>query len=194
VDMHCLDYCPLFAGVRISVLPVCTQSSTINFQQRLTMDTIADGSTSVDRLNFMLRCELAAVDAYDRAAVILGDAVIPELGENRDCHFLRSQLLRKSVADLDGEPTVSSGAWGDLATAATTGSSAPDRADVLAILTTGEDRCLADYRSMLMTADDRVRPIIARDMLPAQESTHRRIRLLNSTAITSASAFPHLSH
>ena len=175
-------------------VPDDSRFKAIAFHQRHTMDTLAESASSVNRLNYLLRTELAAVDSYDRAAVILGDVTIPELGENRDCHFCRAQRLTESVTAMDGAPTVSAGAWGGLETAATAGAKAPSRADIIAIVTTGEDRCLADYRSMLMTADDRVRSIIARDLLPAQERAHHRIRQLSVAAIPSAPIDPDFAH
>jgi bacterioferritin (cytochrome b1) len=165
-------------------------ASRSRFTPKATMDMLSEAATSIDRLNYLLRSELAAVDSYDRAAVMLGDVIIPELGENRDCHFKRSQELNAAITAMDGEPAVSSGAWGGLSDTATEGVLVLGRTDIIGILTTGEDRGLADYRSMRLTADDRVRPIITRDLLPAQERTHHRIRLLSTNAIPAKPTTP----
>src|SRR4051794_4764603 len=83
--------------------------------------TGAATSAVIDRLNKMLRDELAALETYDQALGTFDKypAAVAELKRIRDDHRESVRVLREHIAEHGGTPSDSSGAWGALAAALT---------------------------------------------------------------------------
>jgi hypothetical protein len=132
-------------------------------------------SESIKQLNTFLRGELSAVETYDQVLKKLSGDEIPELAENRDCHFRRTLLLTNAIVAKGGTPETKSGAWGALAQAATGSAKLFGHDAMISVLEEGEDRGLADYRKAVGTGDEDVRQLVGVDLLPAQKRTHGRM-------------------
>jgi hypothetical protein len=130
------------------------------------------------QLNAFLRGELSAVETYDQVLKKVPGDEIPELRQNRDCHFRRTQLLANAILAKGGKPETTSGAWGALAQAATGSATLFGRDAMISILEEGEDRGLADYRTAVGSGDEELRQLVAIDLLPAQKRTHGRMSQL----------------
>jgi hypothetical protein len=142
------------------------------------MSDTTTNTETVKQLNTFLRGELSAVETYDQVLKKLSGAEIPELTLNRDCHFRRTQVLANAIVAKGGSPESSSGTWGALAQAATSGAKLFGRDAMISILEEGEDRGLADYRAAEGTSDEEVRQLIGVELLPAQKRTHGRMSQL----------------
>ncbi len=142
-------------------------------------DTNANSNAeTISQLNTFLRGELSAVETYDQVLRKLPGDEIPDLVENRDCHYRRTQLLANAIRAKGGTPETRSGAWGALAQAATGSATLFGRAAMISVLEEGEDRGLADYRKAAGAGDEEVRQLVAVDLLPAQKRTHGRMSQL----------------
>ena len=138
---------------------------------RRVMDT-----TTVDKLNFFLRDELAAIETYEEAlhdrASFQGKT---ELSQCQRSHEVRARALRDKIVSLGGKPATTSGfqgAWKKLVegTAVAIGPEMAIRA-----LENGEDNVLRDYRKGIETSDYEVRTFLEQTCLPEEEYTHRTL-------------------
>jgi hypothetical protein len=133
------------------------------------MDTV-----SIDRLNGLLRDELAAIETYDEA--LRGRSAFSGKSELSYCqrsHERRAAVLRDKIASLGGQPATSSGlrgAWERLVEASATAVS-----DTLAIraLEAGEVRVMRDYRMGVAGLAPEVRSFVERSLVPEEEFTLR---------------------
>jgi hypothetical protein len=111
------------------------------------------------------------------------DARHPVRAEIQECmasHEERVCVLRETIVALGGTPTASSGRWGAFAKAFESAATVfGDRAAVAA-LEDGEDHGLIDYRGELdePDLDMQSKTIVTWQLLPAQQTTHERIRAL----------------
>ena len=120
-----------------------------------------DETRGSETLNNLLRSEMSAVEAYDRAMARLEDQqVLADLQTIRDEHARAVDLLREQVTDLGAEPCDCTGPWSTVAAAVTgvsgnTGAISP--ATALWALCQGEERAVNEYEDALkhdgLTAD-----------------------------------------
>ena len=142
----------------------------------------AETDKSVDALNELLRGEISAVETYRQAIDKLGQS--PAVGQLEDCrrsHEQRIGKLREQVTRLGGEPSKDSGAWGAFARLVAGGAKTLGEKAAVAALEEGEDHGLKLYRDDLAKLDASSRSLIERDLLPAQERTHREMSTLKHT-------------
>ncbi len=144
------------------------------------MPTITnDTDKLISTLNSFLRGEMSAVETYSQAIQHLDGDPTSTLKENRDCHARRVNFIRGKVIAAGGEPSTSSGAWGNFTSAIEKGASLLGKKMVYAALEEGEDRGLAMYRSP-KDADDTTLEMIRVHLLPTQQATHDRMKVLKN--------------
>lgn len=136
----------------------------------------------VSTLNEFLRGEISAVETYSLAISQLGGDANSTLRENHDCHSRRIILLRDKIIDAGGQPDTTSGAWGGFAKLVEKSASLAGKKAVYAALEEGEDHGLKEYRDT-DNVDDAVNEVIHAHLLPAQERTHDRMRILKNTTV-----------
>jgi uncharacterized protein (TIGR02284 family) len=126
-------------------------------------------STNIDRLNSLLRGELAATETYQQAMTKLAnDPHAAELRKLHAEHRAAANTLRQHVHGHSGTPDQSSGVWGGWAklfegTAALFGESA-----ALKALKEGEEHGLKDYETALQdkTMAPECMDLIRNELLP----------------------------
>ena len=132
--------------------------------------TGAPTSAAIDRLNKLLRDELAALETYDQALGTFDKypAALAELKRIRDDHRESVQVLREHITQHGGTPTETSGAWGALAAALTEAAKVIGPDTTLVDLKQGEERGLGDYKDALKKGDmpDDCRDLIQNKLLP----------------------------
>lgn len=133
-------------------------------------------SKSVASLNRLLQGEISAVATYDLAIVQLKDESITELGQNRECHAGRVQVLTKRIRELGGIPETKSGVWVEFTKLVERGASIIGTDTVIAALEQGEDIGLKQYREDLDDLDTTSRLVVESDLRIAQDRTHARLR------------------
>jgi hypothetical protein len=136
--------------------------------------------TTIERLNTLLRDELAAVETYAEALHGCSARFDAEelLQRCQRSHELRARMLRDKIASLGGSPATSSGlrsAW-----AMSIEADAPGVGDDIAVvaLEAGEEQILRDYRARIPRLEAGVRSFVERSLLPAEEFTRRTLGAL----------------
>lgn len=104
----------------------------------------------VETLNFLLRCQLAAVETYDQAMHKFDDShVLADLQTIRQEHIDAEILLREKVLQLGGEPIETSGPWGACAAAISGEDGVIGPATALAALRQGEEHTINEFEDTL---------------------------------------------
>jgi demethoxyubiquinone hydroxylase (CLK1/Coq7/Cat5 family) len=118
---------------------------------------IVDGC--IDACNKLLRGELSAIETYTQAIAKFGSS--PERGTLRHLlavHEDNASRLRQHIAEMGGQPSFESGAWGDFAKAVEGSALALGESPALAVLQAGEEHGVREYEGAL---DD---PALMEDM------------------------------
>jgi len=140
------------------------------------------GST-LDRLNELLRGELASVETFELALGSVRDGELAStLRQIRDSHERRALLLRLKVSELGGEPAKSSGVWGAFARIVQRGADLLGQRAALAALEEGEEHGKKRYSRDLSTLDDATREFILTELAPEQQRTRDLARSLQRFA------------
>lgn len=130
----------------------------------------ADPSPVVDRLNALLRGELAAAETYES---VIGTAPPAHAGSLREMlaeHGRSAQMLRARIDDLGGAPSDTSGLWGVWAhTVQGALSLFAGEAGGLRALREGEEHGQRDYEAALNAVDAVSAQLIQDRLLPAQQ-------------------------
>jgi demethoxyubiquinone hydroxylase (CLK1/Coq7/Cat5 family) len=130
----------------------------------------------VDKLNEFLRGEMSAVETYRQALEkIESGGTRTQLEQCRRSHEERVNLLQRSITNVGGQPTATSGAWGSFAKLAEGGAKVFGEKAAIAALEEGEDHGLKLYRKDLEKLDASAQELVRTDLLPAQERTHRAL-------------------
>ncbi len=137
---------------------------------------ITNEARAVAMLNKLLQGELCAVATYDLAIQHLKGETVTELGQNRECHDGRVDLLTQRIRELGGVPETTSGAWIACAMLVERGAALFGTDTVLTALEEGEGIGLKQYRKTLDDLDPTSRHLIETDLRAAQERSHARIR------------------
>jgi hypothetical protein len=108
---------------------------------------VAAPECDLERLNSLLRGEMAAAESYEEALDRFADrptirSALAGIGLQ---HRRAAETLREEVLHFGGEPALSSGSWGSLALLATDTAALFGGASLLVTLRRGEEQGLFDY-------------------------------------------------
>lgn len=130
-------------------------------------------SSTVERLNDLLRGELASVETYTLA---LSSVKEPELSSTleqiRTSHEHRASRLREKIQALGGEPAHGSGAWGAFARIVQRGADLLGERAAIAALEEGEDQGKKRYAKDLDELEPKMREFVLHELSPEQQKTH----------------------
>lgn len=133
-------------------------------------------TNAVEDLNFLLRGELSAVEAYTQALKTVENPEASKvLEECLESHATRSEKLRNAIAELGGTPTEDGGAWGGFVKFMTEGASSLGDKATLAALEEGEDIGSNDYEWRLIKMHGEHRKLVKEELGPEQERTHKKL-------------------
>lgn len=137
-------------------------------------------NSSLLQLGSLLRGELAAVEAYERAIRLLEKENEDKqkgayLLKNLYSHQKRAALLRGEITKLGGEPVWSSGIWGGMARVLQRCATAVDALTALELLAKGEAYGTAYYQKRRNKVTEYVAGIIQGYLLPEQLCTQSAI-------------------
>ncbi|PWT96188.1 MAG: ferritin [Candidatus Melainabacteria bacterium] len=135
-------------------------------------------SHCADKLNGLLKGEIAAVETYEQALEkITNPDIRLELEDVQQCHADRAGLLTRTVASMGKEPTQGGGPWGAFAKLIEGGAKVFGEKAAIGVLEEGEDKGLADYRKLQEDSDPIIHSIV-KELLPRQEETHAKMSSL----------------
>ncbi|HEX3133609.1 MAG TPA: ferritin-like domain-containing protein [Planctomycetota bacterium] len=127
-------------------------------------------SETTATLNRLLRHELAAVEAYERAdGLFSSTALRAELRTVQEGHCQRFDTLHILLVGRHAQPVSGPGVWGVVVRVAENTASLLGMRMVVATLHELEQRGVSDYRREVAHLDDLTRAQIERDLVPAQE-------------------------
>ncbi|MDC3953378.1 DUF2383 domain-containing protein [Polyangium jinanense] len=129
--------------------------------------------STLDRLNDLLRGELASVETYELALRSVRDAdLTSSLRQLLESHERRVDKLRNKVSEFGGEPAQSSGVWGAFARIVQRGADLLGHRAALAALEEGEDQGKKRYARDLDELEPPVRDFVLQELAPEQQRTH----------------------
>lgn len=129
--------------------------------------------STVDTLNKLLRCEIAATETYQQAMAKVGqEPAADALRQIHHEHRAAANTLRQHVHEHGGKPDQDSGSWGAFAKAVAGTAKLFGNAAALKALKEGEERGIQDYENALndqaLPAD--CRELIRTNLLPQTRS------------------------
>jgi uncharacterized protein (TIGR02284 family) len=132
---------------------------------------------TIDQLNSFLRGELSAVETYRQALRKFAShrAILEECERS---HSSRVSTLSNEIRRRGGDPSQSSGMWGQFATAVEGTATALGEKAAIAALEQGEDHGRDDYIQDLDDLDTEARQLVETQLLPEQKRTHDAISAL----------------
>jgi hypothetical protein len=154
----------------------------------------ASNSHCTETLNNLLRSEMSAVEAYEKAMARLEDQqVLADLQTIRDEHARAGELLRERVTDRGAEPSDPTGPWSTVAAAVagTSGMISPTTA--LWALCQGEQHAINEYEDALHHdgLDAGGKQAIRRELLPLlRKHIDELNRLMGGSDASGASRAP----
>ncbi len=128
---------------------------------------------SIDALNSLLQGEIAAEETYREASAEVDDERAANIHDNWDCHANRIPVLTRRITELGGTPSSSPGMWSSFERLMERGADMFSKDDVILALESGEDHGLENYRAALNELDPLSQTLVRKDLLPAQERTHK---------------------
>ncbi len=135
------------------------------------MSTNANTDLSVDVLNSLLRGEISAQEAHEKALALAGDMTANEVAELRRIsaeHTRTAELLRTEVFRLGGAPAGSAGAWGAFARAFQSSANFLGVSTAFSSLCEGEEHGLREYQESLEVATGPTKMLLAEKLIPNQ--------------------------
>ncbi len=135
------------------------------------MSTTAYTDLSVDVLNSLLRGEISAQEAHEKALALAGDMTANEVAELRRIsaeHTRTAELLRTEVFRLGGAPDGSAGAWGAFARAFQSSANFLGVSTAFSSLCEGEEHGLREYQESLEVATGPTKMLLAEKLVPNQ--------------------------
>jgi hypothetical protein len=143
-----------------------------------------DPSHVVDRLNGLLRGEIAAAETYRTVLDKAPSSHVEPLTQIHDEHGRSCQLLRDRIAALGGTPADGSGLWGAWAqTVQSALTLIGGEVGSLRALREGEEHGQRDYETALNDVDDVTAQLIQNRLLPTQQQHLATLdRMLTETA------------
>ncbi len=128
--------------------------------------------STIERLNELVRGELASVETYDLALHAINDSeLMAPLRKIRNSHERRVNLLCERIRSLGGEPAQSSGVWGAFARAIQRGADLLGHRVALAALEEGEDQAKKRYTRDLDELQTAEREFVERELVTEQVRT-----------------------
>lgn len=137
------------------------------------MTTTVPPDHAVDALNSLLRGEIAAQEAHEKALALAVDMTAFEVGEIRRIsaeHTKAAELLRTEVFRLGGAPAGSAGAWGAFAKAFQASANFLGVSTALSSLCEGEEHGLKEYEAALEAATGPTKMLLRDTLIPNQKS------------------------
>ncbi len=137
------------------------------------MTTSAPTDHAVDALNSLLRGEIAAQEAHEKALALALDMTAFEVGELRRIsseHTRAAETLRTEIFRLGGAPAGSAGAWGAFARAFQASANFLGVSTALSSLCEGEEHGLKEYEAALETTTGASKMLLREKLIPNQES------------------------
>ena len=137
-----------------------------------TMSTITNTERSVEILNSLLRGELSAQQAHEKALALAGDMTAGEVAEIRRIsaeHTRTAETLRTEIFRLGGAPAGSAGAWGAFARAFQSSANLLGTATAISSLREGEEHGLKEYRESLEVATGPTKMLLNEKLIPNQQ-------------------------
>ena len=135
------------------------------------MSTTAATDRSVDVLNSLLRGEISAQEAHEKALALAGDMTASEAEELRRVsaeHTRAAEALRTEVFRLGGVPAGSGGAWGAFARAFQSSANLLGVATAFSSLREGEEHGLREYREALEATTGPTTTLLRDVLIPGQ--------------------------
>ena len=137
----------------------------------------------VRELNSLLRGEISAAETYRMAIEKIAASTdtasqgnVGLLTSIQEEHDRAAQTLRDRIAELGGEPSDSSGAWGAWATSVQGAMNLFGDSSALKSLKEGEEHGLKDYESMVDELDATSAQLVHNQLIPSQQ---KHISILN---------------
>lgn len=128
-----------------------------------------DNVGTVERLNALLREELAAIKSYQLALVTLDSTLYH--GTLLQCcrsHEVRAELLRGEIVARNGVPVADSCAWGTCARLVESGTYSSADNVTIAALADGEIHRVNDYELELEQLETNTRELLENSFIPEQ--------------------------
>ena len=135
------------------------------------MRTTTTTDRSVDVLNSLLRGEISAQEAHEKALALSGDMTPDEVAELRRIsaeHTRTAEILRTEVFRLGGTPAGSGGAWGAFARAFQSSANLLGVSTAFSSLCEGEEHGLREYEEALEVAAGPTRTLLQEVLIPSQ--------------------------
>jgi hypothetical protein len=135
------------------------------------MSTTATPDRSVDVLNSLLRGEISAQEAHEKALALAGDMTADDVAELRRIsaeHTRTAETLRTEVFRLGGEPAGSAGAWGAFARAFQSSANLLGVSTAFSSLQEGEEHGLKEYQEALEAATGPTKALLEETLIPNQ--------------------------
>ncbi len=135
------------------------------------MSTAANTDLAVDVLNSLLRGEISAQEAHEKALALAGDMTANEVAELRRIsaeHTRTAELLRTEVFRLGGAPAGSAGAWGAFARAFQSSANFLGVPTAFSSLSEGEEHGLREYQESLEVATGLTKMLLIEKLIPNQ--------------------------
>jgi uncharacterized protein (TIGR02284 family) len=138
-------------------------------------DRMPETDEAVRQLNSLLRGEISACETYRMAIDKVADSDqiamdnVSILREIEGEHDQAARQLRERIAQLGGQPSGSSGAWGAWAQTVQGTMNLFGDASALKGLKEGEEHGLKDYEEALDDVDTGSRQLIAGELIPRQQ-------------------------
>jgi hypothetical protein len=135
------------------------------------MSTTSSTDRSVDVLNALLRGEISAQEAHEKALALASDMTANEVAEIRRIsagHTRTAELLRTEVFRLGGEPAGSAGAWGAFARAFQSSANFLGVSTAFSSLCEGEEHGLREYQEALESATGPTKTLLNEKLIPNQ--------------------------
>ena len=125
----------------------------------------------LDKLNSLLRVELAAVAGYQKALRTLREKAVTDsdhILQLASDHQRTVTALQGSVHARGGAPLVAASAWEGCDAAALTNGDALERKEFVGALLEVERRGLAHYEAALSSLDEDARELVEFELIPRQ--------------------------
>jgi bacterioferritin (cytochrome b1) len=137
------------------------------------MSTSAITDRSVDVLNSLLRGEISAQEAHEKALALAGDMTAEEAAELKRIsaeHTRTAEVLRTEIFRLGGTPASSGGAWGAFAKAFQASANLLGVTTAFASLCEGEEHGLKEYQEALEVATGPTKELLQELLVPNQRN------------------------
>lgn len=135
------------------------------------MSTNSTTDRSVDVLNSLLRGEISAQEAHEKALALSGDMAESEVAEIRRIsaeHTQAAETLRTEVFRLGGAPSGSAGAWGAFARAFQSSANLLGVSTAFSSLCEGEEHGLKEYLEAREVATGPTKMLLDEKLIPNQ--------------------------